>query len=57
MKLLVSAVEYSANIHLKSLKGYLLFRGRYLLGIFDNSLGNPIADLQSLGCYGDFGCG
>jgi lipid-A-disaccharide synthase len=51
MKVLVSAVEYSANIHLKSLKGYLSSEVDFV-GIFDNSLGNPIADLQSLAVMG-----
>ncbi len=51
MKLLVSALDHSANIHLKSLKTKL---GRHveLLGIFDKSLGNPYLDFSSLSIMG-----
>ncbi len=51
MKLLVSAHEYSANIHLKSLLQHLP-KEMELLGIFDKTLGRPIADLQSLAVMG-----
>ncbi len=51
MKLLVSAHEYSANTHLKSLLPYLP-SDLELLGIFDKALGNPIADVQSLAVMG-----
>ncbi|MFA6196501.1 MAG: lipid-A-disaccharide synthase [Sulfurimonas sp.] len=51
MKILVSALEHSANIHLKSLKkefsGHVEF-----VGIFDSELGNPIVDLRSLAIMG-----
>jgi len=51
MKLLVSAHEHSANIHLKSLLQYLP-ADIELLGIFDEALGDPIADVQSLAVMG-----
>lgn len=51
MKLLVSALEHSANIHLKSLKKELDADVEFV-GIFDNSLGNPIVDLRSLSIMG-----
>ena len=51
MKLLVSAHEYSANTHLKSLLQYLP-SDIELLGIFDKNLGDPIADVQSLAVMG-----
>ena len=51
MKLLVSAHEYSANTHLKSLLSYLP-SDLELLGIFDKTLGDPIADVQSLAVMG-----
>jgi lipid-A-disaccharide synthase len=50
MKLLVSALEHSANIHLKSLLSYL--DNVELLGIFDEALGSPIADVQSQAVMG-----
>ncbi len=51
MKLLVSALEHSANVHLTSLCKE--FKGEVkLLGIFDKNLGNPIVDLQSLAIMG-----
>ncbi len=50
MKLLVSALEHSANIHLKSLLPYL--DDIELMGIFDETLGNPIADVQSQAVMG-----
>ncbi|MEA3228823.1 MAG: lipid-A-disaccharide synthase, partial [Campylobacterota bacterium] len=51
MKILVSALEHSANIHLKSLKKELNDNIE-LIGIFDNSLGEPIVDLRSLSIMG-----
>ncbi len=51
MKLLVSALEHSANIHLKSLKNELGDSVEFL-GIFDKELGEPIIDLQSLAIMG-----
>ncbi len=51
MKILVSALEHSANLHLKSLKKEL--RGHVeFVGIFDSELGNPIVDLRSLAIMG-----
>jgi len=51
MKLLVSALEHSANVHLKSLTHYLPEEVT-LMGIFDQSLGKPIADVQSMAVMG-----
>jgi lipid-A-disaccharide synthase len=51
MKLLVSALEHSANIHLKSLKNELDGSVEFV-GIFDSSLGNSIVDLRSLSIMG-----
>jgi lipid-A-disaccharide synthase len=51
MKLLVSALEHSANVHLKSLKNELS-EDVELMGIFDKELGKPIIDLQSLAIMG-----
>ncbi len=51
MKLLVSAQEYSANTHLRSLLKHLP-KETQLLGIFDKELGDPIADVQSLAVMG-----
>lgn len=51
MKLLVSALEHSANIHLKSLKKELNDDVK-MIGIFDKSLGDSIVDLQSLAIMG-----
>lgn len=51
MKLLVSALEHSANVHLKSLLPHLP-KNIELLGIFDKNLGEPIADLQSRAIMG-----
>lgn len=51
MKVLVSALEHSANVHLK----YLLKElgdDVLLSGIFDNSLGNSIIDLRSTSIMG-----
>ena len=51
MKILVSALEHSANIHLKSLKSELSENVEFI-GIFDSDLGEPIVDLQSLAIMG-----
>ncbi|PHS57786.1 MAG: lipid-A-disaccharide synthase [Sulfurimonas sp.] len=51
MKLLVSALEHSANVHLKSLKQYL-HNDVELIGIFDKDLGNSIVDLRALAIMG-----
>ena len=51
MKLLVSAIEHSANIHLKELVKYLPEEAE-LTGIFDSELGEPIEDLRSLAIMG-----
>ena len=49
MKILVSAFEKSANLHLSHLLPLLKYEP---IGIFDKSLGNPIVDLQSLSVMG-----
>ncbi len=51
MKLLVSALEHSANIHLKNLKKEL-DDDIELMGIFDKNLGKSMVDLQSLAVMG-----
>jgi len=51
MKILVSALEHSANVHLKSLKKELSEDIEFV-GIFDKDFGNPIVDLQSLAIMG-----
>ena len=51
MKILVSALEHSANIHLKSLKKELPESTEFI-GIFDAELGSPIVDLRSLAIMG-----
>lgn len=51
MKLLVSALEHSANIHLKSLKKELSADVEFI-GIFDSELGDSIVDLRSLSIMG-----
>jgi lipid-A-disaccharide synthase len=51
MKILVSALEHSANIHLKSLKKHLSETTEFV-GIFDKDLGEPIVDLRSLAIMG-----
>lgn len=51
MKLLVSALEHSANVHLKYLLKEL-GEDVVLSGIFDNSLGNSIIDLRSTSIMG-----
>ena len=51
MKLLVSALEHSSNIHLKALKQELS-PDVELVGIFDKELGSPLVDLSSLAIMG-----
>ena len=51
MKILVSALEHSANVHLKSLKNELQEEVEFV-GIFDKELGEPIVDLRSLAVMG-----
>jgi lipid-A-disaccharide synthase len=51
MKILVSALEHSANVHLKSLKNELHEEVEFV-GIFDKELGEPIIDLRSLAVMG-----
>ena len=51
MKILVSALEHSANIHLKSLKNELNSSVEFI-GIFDRELGESIIDLRSLAIMG-----
>ncbi len=51
MKLLVSALEHSANIHLKRLYQEL-GEDVEISGIFTNELGEPIVDLRSLAIMG-----
>lgn len=51
MKILVSALETSSNIHLKELKKYLDNDVEFV-GVFDKELGNPIYDLSSLAIMG-----
>jgi len=51
MKILVSALEHSANIHLKSLKKELSETTEFI-GIFDSDLGEPIVDLRTLAIMG-----
>ena len=51
MKILVSALEHSANIHLRSLKHELSDNVAFI-GIFDNELGTPMVDLKSLAIMG-----
>ena len=51
MKVLVSALEHSANMHLKSLKKELSNTTEFV-GIFDDALGKPIVDLRSLAIMG-----
>ena len=51
MKLLVSALEHSANVHLGALKAELSDDVE-LIGIFDSSLGEPLVDLRSLAIMG-----
>ncbi len=51
MKILVSALEHSANVHLTSLQKKLGDDVEFI-GIFDKKLGDPIIDLQSLAIMG-----
>ena len=51
MKILVSALEHSANVHLASIIPYLS-DDIELVGIFDEKLGEPIVDLQSSAVMG-----
>jgi len=51
MKILVSALEHSANVHLKSLKENLNPEIEFI-GIFNKDLGEPIIDLRSLAIMG-----
>jgi lipid-A-disaccharide synthase len=51
VKILVSALEHSANVHLKSLKKELSDDVEFI-GIFDAELGKPIVDLRSLAIMG-----
>ena len=51
MKYLVSALEHSANVHLKALHVELKEPTEFV-GIFDESLGSPIVDLRSLSIMG-----
>jgi len=51
MKVLVSALEHSANMHLKSLKKELSSETEFI-GIFDSDLGDSIVDLRSLAIMG-----
>ncbi len=51
MKVLVSALEHSSNIHLKELKKHLNDEVEFV-GIFDKSLGKPHIDLSSLAIMG-----
>ena len=51
MKLLVSALEHSANVHLTSVVKEFTSEIE-LMGIFDKNLGKPIVDLQSLAIMG-----
>jgi len=51
MKILVSALETSSNLHLKELKKYLTNDIEFV-GIFDKSLGKPKYDLSHLAIMG-----
>jgi lipid-A-disaccharide synthase len=51
MKILVSALEHSANVHLRSLKQELSSDVEFI-GIFDKELGDSIIDLRSLAIMG-----
>jgi len=51
LKLLISALEHSSNIHLKALKQELSSDVE-LIGIFDKELGSPLVDLSSLAIMG-----
>ena len=51
MKILVSALEHSANIHLAEVVKYLP-KDTQLLGIFSCDLGEPLMDMRSLAIMG-----
>jgi lipid-A-disaccharide synthase len=51
MKILVSALETSSNIHLKELKKHLN-DDIEIVGVFDKELGNPLYDLTALAIMG-----
>ena len=51
MKVLVSALEHSANVHLKALKKELSADVEFI-GIFDATLGEPLVDLRALSIMG-----
>jgi len=51
MKILVSALEHSANVHLQSLKDNLGEEVEFI-GIFNKALGEPIIDLRNLAIMG-----
>ncbi|MCI0501654.1 MAG: lipid-A-disaccharide synthase [Epsilonproteobacteria bacterium] len=51
MKILVSALETSSNIHLKALMDEV-FCGIELVGIFDKSLGDPTYDISDMAVMG-----
>jgi len=51
MKILVSALEHSANVHLKSVKEKLSEDVEFV-GIFNSELGKPIIDLRTLAIMG-----
>ncbi len=51
MKILVSALEHSANVHLEALQKELSSNVEFI-GIFDKKLGEPIIDLSSLAIMG-----
>ena len=51
MKLLVSALEHSANLHLAALKKALGSEIEFI-GVFDKRLGDPIVDLRALAIMG-----
>jgi lipid-A-disaccharide synthase len=50
MKILVSALEPSSNLHLKEVLKYT--QDIELLGIFDKSLGNPLYDISDMAIMG-----
>lgn len=51
MKILVSALETSSNIHLKALHKEILCKVE-MIGIFDKSLGNPTYDISDMAVMG-----
>ena len=51
MKILVSALETSSNIHLKELKKNLNDDVEFV-GVFDKNLGTPLYDLTNLAIMG-----